>query len=286
MTKSKFCDFTEMFSFTFFSEAITTAGKWTAERVRLLIQLRLEMESQFRSGRSRHLLWPQIYHKLKAADPSLTESLKNVQKKYNNLITTYKRIKAMTSRNQTNHSKWEFFDDFDDIFSQLGETQDDSDQANVRYVKVEKIDDDSVSFSSDDGDVPMNYKNVVAYKPKSPIKTTVSYGGRSSNNGIASERITTVPVNEPEKDTKKRKILPDVGGVKVQKITKISPTKSTNDNESWFREYLKRNEQNEQRRYEQQEQLLALERKRIEIETNNCQLLQELVDVVKKFVNK
>ncbi len=283
------------FSDASLDETVTNnPGKWSTERIRLLIQLRLEMEAQFRSGRSRHLLWPQVYSKLKSADPSITETLKNVQKKFNNLMLTYKRIKS-SSRN-VNQSRWEFFDDFDEIMSQFSDTPDENDQSNVRYVNVDdKVDDDSVSFSSDDGGAPSKfdgYKNVVPYKPKSPIKPAATH--TQAANGIKSERFTIVHVpKEPEKETNKRKLSIETGGMggggnvsKVQKKTKLSTTESGEDVSSWFKEYVKMNERQEQLRCEQHRQLLELERKRIEIETKNHQMLRELVDVVKKFVNK
>lgn len=236
------------------------------------------MEAQFRNGKSRHLLWPQIYSNLKAADPETTETLKNVQKKFNNMMLTYKRIKS-SSRNSS-QSKWEFFEDFDEILSQFSESNDGNDPTNVRYVKVEQIDDDSVSFSSDD-DTPTNYRNVAAYKEsykqELPIEHSVVYDDQTAN-GIKPEEIV-VPV--PEIDTKKRKLMP-AGDFKVLKKTKSSTVDPTDD-KSWFREYVIMSERKEQRRHEQ---LLEMERKRLEIETKNMQMLRELVDVVKKFVNK
>ncbi|KAG4077631.1 hypothetical protein HA402_008891 [Bradysia odoriphaga] len=264
-------------------DADTTPGKWTSERIRLLIRLRLEMEPQFRSGRSRHLLWPQIYNKLKSAAPSMTETLKNVQKKFNNLMLTYKRINS--SPRNINQSRWEFFEDFHVILSQFSDTLAESEATNVRYIQVNKVDDDSVSFSSDDGDGPSKYKNVVAYKRKSPIKPTLTYSIQPAN-GIKIERLAAD--TETDTETKKRKLTEttDVIGGKAQKKTKTTTSDSTDDTTSWFREYVKMNERREQLRYEQHEQLLELERKRIEIETKNSQTLRELVDVVKKFVNK
>lgn len=236
------------------------------------------MEAQFRSGRSRHLLWPQIYTKLKAADPSITETLKNVQKKFNNLMLTYKRIKS-SSRN-SNQSKWVFFEDFDEILSQFSDLHDENDQSNVRYVKAEQADDDSVSFSSDDGVAPSTYKNVVAYKQEPTIRPTVRYNDRAAN-GIKNERIV-VEINEPEKDTKKRKLVETIESVKVQKKP-TNPTVGPSDDNSWFREYVKMSERREQLRHEQQ---MEMERKRLEIETKKVLILRELVDVAKKFVNK
>ncbi|KAJ6634800.1 hypothetical protein Bhyg_13380, partial [Pseudolycoriella hygida] len=145
--------------------ALTNPGKWPIERIRLLIHLRLEMEPQFRSGNARYLLWPQIYDKMKAVDPSLTEPLRNVQKKFNNMMLTYKRIKASSHSSQ--QTGWEFYQDFDDVLSQFNDNEShENDDANVHYVKTENnFDDDSVSFSSDDdNNTVTNYKNVVIFK--------------------------------------------------------------------------------------------------------------------------
>lgn len=241
----------------------------------------MELEAQFRSGRSRHLLWPQIYNKLKAADPSISETLKNVQKKFNNLMLTYKRIKS-SSRGST-QSRWEFFEDFDDILSQFSDMNDENDQTNVRYVKVEKVDDDdSVSFSSDDCVTPSNYEKIVAYKRESPIRPAVTFDDQAAN-GIQSERILVHATKSEavEADTKKRKLTESVD-CKVQKKAKNSTVEPMDDS-SWFREYVIMTERKEQARHEQ---LLEMERKRLDIETKKMQMLRELVDVVKKFVNK
>lgn len=261
-------------------DTVTNTGKWPTDRVRLLIRLRLDMEAQFRNGKSRHLLWPQIYSQLKAADPSMTETLKNVQKKFNNMMLTYKRIKS-SSRMYTNHSRWEFFEDFDEILSQFGEMDDGNEQSNVRYVKVEKLDDDdSVSFSSDDCDTPSNYNHVVAYTSEPQIRPTVKHTDQTANNGIKPEKLV-VPVPVRENDTKKRKLTQtaECNVLKKAKNSTVEPT----DDKSWFREYVMMNERKEQRRHEE---LLEMERKRLEIETKKMQMLRELVDVVKKFVNK
>ncbi|XP_037048554.1 uncharacterized protein LOC119083021 isoform X1 [Bradysia coprophila] len=289
-------------------DADTTPGKWTSERIRLLIRLRLEMESQFRSGRSRHLLWPQIYNKLKSAAPSMTETLKNVQKKFNNLMLTYKRINS--SPRNINQSRWEFFEDFHAILSQFGDAPAENEPTNVRYIQVDKVDDDSVSFSSDDGGKcmfahyvksavdkhrdeshqgvdggPSKYKNVVAYKRKSPAKPTLTYSIQPAN-GIKTERLAVDA--ESDTETKKRKLTETTAVIsgKAQKKMKTTASNSTDDTSSWFEEFVKMNERREQQRYEQHEQLLELERKRIEIEMKNGQTLRELVDLVRKFVNK
>ncbi|XP_037048556.1 uncharacterized protein LOC119083021 isoform X2 [Bradysia coprophila] len=264
-------------------DADTTPGKWTSERIRLLIRLRLEMESQFRSGRSRHLLWPQIYNKLKSAAPSMTETLKNVQKKFNNLMLTYKRINS--SPRNINQSRWEFFEDFHAILSQFGDAPAENEPTNVRYIQVDKVDDDSVSFSSDDGGGPSKYKNVVAYKRKSPAKPTLTYSIQPAN-GIKTERLAVDA--ESDTETKKRKLTETTAVIsgKAQKKMKTTASNSTDDTSSWFEEFVKMNERREQQRYEQHEQLLELERKRIEIEMKNGQTLRELVDLVRKFVNK
>lgn len=213
----------------------------------------------------------------------MTETLKNVQKKFNNLMLTYKRINS--SPRNINQSRWEFFEDFHEVLSQLGDAPIDNEPTNVRYIKVDKVDDDSVSFSSDDGDRTSKYKNVVAYKPKSPIKPTLPYSIQPAN-GIPIERLAVN--HEPDTEAKKRKLAeagPATGKI-LKKMKRTTTTESTEDNISWFREYVKITEKREQRRVEQHEQLLELERKRIEIETKNGQTLRELVDVVKKFVNK
>lgn len=192
-------------------------------------------------------------------------------------MLTYKRIKS-SSRGST-QSRWEFFEDFDVILSQFN---DENDQTNVRYVKVEKVDDDdSVSFSSDDCATPSNYENVVAYKRGSPIIKAAATDDRAVN-GIKSERtvVYVKDVQKPDVDTKKRKLAES--DCKVQTKTENVSVDPTTDS-SWFREYVIMSERKEQVRHEQ---LLEMERKRLEIETKKMQMLRELCDVVKKFVNK
>lgn len=106
-------------------------------------------------------------------------------------------------------------------------------------------------------------------------------------NGIKTERLA-VDI-EPDTETKKRKLTqnsPAATAAKVQKKIKTTPTDPIGDTTSWFKEHVKMTERREQLRFEQHEQLLQLERKRIEIETKNGETLSELLDVVKKFVNK
>lgn len=201
-------------------------------------------------------------------------------------MLTYKRINS--SPRNINQSRWEFFEDFHDILSQFDDASpvvgNDNQPENVRYIQMNKIDDDSVSFSSDDGDDgPSRYKNVVAFQPKPASKPTITYNIQPAN-GIKTERLT---VEEP--DTQKRKLsetaCPTTAG-KPQKRIKATPLETTEANTSWLREYVKMNERREQLRYEQHEKLMELERKRIEIETKNGAMLSELLDIVKKFVNK
>lgn len=212
---------------------------------------------------------------MKSEDPSLSETLKNVQKKFNNLMLTYKRIKSGSHSN--NPSRWEFFEDFDKVLSQFVDIKEEDEQPNVHYVKIEK-DDDSVSFSSDDCDTRPNYKTIVAHIKQLPKQAN------SSNftcdvepaNGMQTERIV-----EPAVEVKKRKItVPD--NCAVQKKIKTSVVQTSDDN-SWFKEYVKLNERKEQIRHNN---LMEMERKKLEIETKKVQMLRELIDVVKKFVNK
>lgn len=238
------------------------------------------MEAQFRSGRSRHILWSQIYNKMRMFDSSMCETLQNVQKKFNNLMLTYKRIKL------TDHGvyppKWEFFEDFDEGLGQFSETQNDDAQSPVRYIKVERLDDDSVSFSSDDCDTrPVRplYQHLVACKPEpttSPESKPIIICNDLERNRIRSQIIVE---NVPQ--TKKRKLI-ETGYTTGPKLAKTTPVEPSGDC-SWFREYVKMNERKEQLRHDS---LMELERKKLEIETKKVQMLRELVDVVKKFVNK
>lgn len=208
-------------------------------------------------------------------------------------MLTYKRIKAGSHSN--NPSRWEFYDDFDKVLSQFSEIKEEDEQPNVHYVKIEKADDsvchlddgDSVSFSSDDCDTRPNYKNIVAHikqLPKQAISRKTTYDAQAAN-GTQSERIIA-----QASQIKKRKLTntggstvqnTESGGCTVQK--KIKNSSSSSDDNAWFKEYVKMNERKEEIRHNN---LMEIERKKLEIETKKIQMLRELIDVVKKFVNK
>lgn len=262
---------TNTFSDISIEDSSSHPSKWPTPRIKLLIRLRLEMESQFRTGKSKHVLWTKVYNKMKAQDPSMPLTLNNIQKKYSNLLLSYKRIKR-TSRNQT--PKWEFFEDFDAILSLvLDDNGDDDDQNKIPHIKVEQFGDDSVSFSSDDFDARPVYSEFLDLSQETTNKSTTSDVQIANGNKS--------PANvEIIQETKKRKFTETDCHTDRKKFKECAEPE---DDNKWFKEYVKLSERREQIRHEK---LMQMEKRKLEIETQKVQMFRELLDVMKKFVNK
>lgn len=54
--------------------------------------------------------------KMKAAKPNLKITKEQINRKFLNLQTTYKRIKNRNKESGRNSTSWEFYDDFDEIY--------------------------------------------------------------------------------------------------------------------------------------------------------------------------
>ncbi|XP_054729200.1 uncharacterized protein LOC129253190 [Anastrepha obliqua] len=84
---------------------------------KLLISTRLDMETDFVAGRkNKSVLWGQVLTKIKEKYPSFNLTKEQITRKFLNLRTTYKRIKARNKESGRDATSWTFFDDFDEIY--------------------------------------------------------------------------------------------------------------------------------------------------------------------------
>lgn len=85
--------------------------------MKALVSIRLKHEQDFRNGRQKKsVLWKKIETELKATFPSITHNKDTIQRKFINLLTTYKRIKARNATSGNARSWWDFFEDFDEVY--------------------------------------------------------------------------------------------------------------------------------------------------------------------------
>lgn len=75
------------------------------------------MDEDFSTGRvKKSELWDRVLEKIKDEIPNLKYTREQINRKYLNLLTTYRRIKNRSIETGKIVTSWEYFDDFDDAF--------------------------------------------------------------------------------------------------------------------------------------------------------------------------
>lgn len=88
-----------------------------AKDYKLIIRTRLDMEEEFANGRRKKcVLWRKVVEKIKEQKPDFTLNKDQVNRKFLNFLTTYKRIKSRNKESGRNATTWEFYEDFDEIY--------------------------------------------------------------------------------------------------------------------------------------------------------------------------
>ncbi|XP_053955147.1 uncharacterized protein LOC128861215 [Anastrepha ludens] len=84
---------------------------------KLLIRCRLDMEAEFVAGKKkRSVLWGKVLDSMKAVNPDVPDSKEVLQRKFLNLLASYKRIKRRNKESGRDATTWEYFDEFDAMY--------------------------------------------------------------------------------------------------------------------------------------------------------------------------
>lgn len=91
---------------------------WTKKATKLFLQAYLERKERFRSPEvKKRLLWSEIVQILKENGYSVDED--TLDRKMRNMKRTYKTIKENKKKSITGRVSWEYYNTFQDIFSDL-----------------------------------------------------------------------------------------------------------------------------------------------------------------------
>ncbi|XP_039966821.1 uncharacterized protein LOC120778858 [Bactrocera tryoni] len=91
--------------------------KWTHERKKLLITVRLSHESDFATKtKKRSTIWQKIRRDILKKDNAFPFSLDEIMRCYTNLLGTYKRIKRRSAMSGKAATNWEFFEEMDEVY--------------------------------------------------------------------------------------------------------------------------------------------------------------------------
>ncbi|XP_011201793.2 uncharacterized protein LOC105225148 [Bactrocera dorsalis] len=90
--------------------------KWTHERKKLLINVRLSHESNFATKTKRSTIWQKIRRDILKKDNTFPFSLDEIMRCYTNLLGTYKRIKRRSATSGKAATNWEFFEEMDEVY--------------------------------------------------------------------------------------------------------------------------------------------------------------------------
>ncbi|XP_037808214.1 uncharacterized protein LOC119601369 [Lucilia sericata] len=83
----------------------------------LIIRTRLDMEPEFQEGRKKKtILWERVLSKIKETQPDFKMTKDQINRKFLNLMTTYRRIKDRGSKTGRNATSWEYFKMFDEVY--------------------------------------------------------------------------------------------------------------------------------------------------------------------------
>ncbi|XP_017494330.1 PREDICTED: uncharacterized protein LOC108382471 [Rhagoletis zephyria] len=75
------------------------------------------MEPEFVAGKKKKsVLWGKVLVKMKEVNPEITQSKEVIQRKFLNLLASYKRIKKRNNSTGRDATTWDFYDDFDNVY--------------------------------------------------------------------------------------------------------------------------------------------------------------------------
>lgn len=90
---------------------------WTPNMIKLLINTRLDSDNAFSNGKkSKTTLWRIVHSEIIKVNIEFPFSAEEAKKKFNNLMTTYKRIKKRNSETGKGRTYWPYFEAFDVVF--------------------------------------------------------------------------------------------------------------------------------------------------------------------------
>ncbi|XP_036320400.1 uncharacterized protein LOC118734829 [Rhagoletis pomonella] len=88
----------------------------TAE-VKLLLRVRLNMEDEFASGRrKKSVLWNKVVEEVKKINRDINIDRHIAQRKFLNMLVSYKRIKKRNNSSGREATSWLYFEDFDEVY--------------------------------------------------------------------------------------------------------------------------------------------------------------------------
>ncbi|XP_039969534.1 uncharacterized protein LOC120781393 [Bactrocera tryoni] len=92
--------------------------KWTHERKKLLMSIRLRHESDFTAKikKKRSTIWQTIRREIQEADNTFAPSVNEITRCFTNMLGTYRRIKRRNGTSGESATNWDFFDGMDDVY--------------------------------------------------------------------------------------------------------------------------------------------------------------------------
>ncbi|XP_054082958.1 uncharacterized protein LOC128924147 [Zeugodacus cucurbitae] len=104
--------------------AETSEKKWSHERKKLLLEVRLRHEPDFcAKKKKRSAIWEQIMREIKEVEGTFPFSRDEATRCFINLMGTYKRIKKRNNTSGESSTNWEFFDVMDEVFGSRSSVQ-------------------------------------------------------------------------------------------------------------------------------------------------------------------
>ncbi|XP_039953246.1 uncharacterized protein LOC120770130 [Bactrocera tryoni] len=91
--------------------------KWSHERKKLLIEVRLQHEPEFSAKKKkRNTILEQIMREIRDVESTYPFSKDEATRCFINIMGTYKRIKKRNNTSGESSTNWEFFDALDEVF--------------------------------------------------------------------------------------------------------------------------------------------------------------------------
>nr|XP_014093722.1 uncharacterized protein LOC106619917 [Bactrocera oleae] len=85
--------------------------------IKLLIRCRLDMEAEFAAGKKKKaVLWGRVLESMKAVNPEIKDSKEAIQRKFLNMLASYKRIKKRNKSTGRDATSWEYFEEFNAVY--------------------------------------------------------------------------------------------------------------------------------------------------------------------------
>lgn len=131
--------------------------KWTDDKVKLLINIRLSMENEFSNPKVKKMkLWDKVAKQFNEIS-NCNRSANEMNEKYRNLLQTYRKNKEKQKHTGEGRIKWDFFEEFDNVLGHkassmpssdnLGSSLTSDDDSDQQHVKKQKKSDKGLTVN-------------------------------------------------------------------------------------------------------------------------------------------